>query len=172
MPRFSNQITENFELFGTKFSEGLLLLKGDKGYISAKSKMSFHQEIGVKQNYQNKATYVSQHQTQFSIIFTVAEYAFTTIPTYPSSQIGFFVCSKDGRLSERWLVPSPTTKRCTLSLIRARTSPPRLNVHFRLESPPRRFSFSEAVPSPCLLLRSSFVSHQLIDCCLLHFSHC
>ncbi|KAI0070070.1 saccharopine dehydrogenase [Panus rudis PR-1116 ss-1] len=28
-------------------------------------------------------------------IFPVAEYAFTTIPTYPSGQIGFVVCSKD-----------------------------------------------------------------------------
>lgn len=31
-------------------------------------------------------------------IFAVAEYAFTTIPTYPSGQIGFLVCSKaEGR---------------------------------------------------------------------------
>ena len=29
-----------------------------------------------------------------SQIFTVAEYAFTTIPTYPSGQIGFIVCAK------------------------------------------------------------------------------
>ncbi|RBR22162.1 uncharacterized protein FIESC28_04667 [Fusarium coffeatum] len=28
-------------------------------------------------------------------IFPVAEYAYTTIPTYPSGQIGFMVCSKD-----------------------------------------------------------------------------
>jgi len=28
-------------------------------------------------------------------LFPVAEYAFTTIPTYPSGQIGFAVCSKD-----------------------------------------------------------------------------
>lgn len=28
-------------------------------------------------------------------VFPVAEYAFTTIPTYPSGQIGFMVCSKD-----------------------------------------------------------------------------
>jgi hypothetical protein len=28
-------------------------------------------------------------------IFAVAEYAFTTIPTYPSGQIGFMVCAKD-----------------------------------------------------------------------------
>ena len=31
-------------------------------------------------------------------IFPVAEYAYTTIPTYPSGQIGFLVCSKqEGR---------------------------------------------------------------------------
>ena len=28
-------------------------------------------------------------------IFPVAEYGWTTIPTYPSGQIGFMVCSKD-----------------------------------------------------------------------------
>lgn len=28
-------------------------------------------------------------------IFPVAEYAYTTIPTYPSGQIGFMVCCKD-----------------------------------------------------------------------------
>jgi spermidine synthase len=30
-----------------------------------------------------------------SAIFPVAEYAYTTIPTYPSGQIGFMVCSKE-----------------------------------------------------------------------------
>lgn len=29
-------------------------------------------------------------------VFPVAEYAWTTIPTYPSGQIGFMVCTKDG----------------------------------------------------------------------------
>jgi spermidine synthase len=28
-------------------------------------------------------------------IFPVAEYAYTTVPTYPSGQIGFLICSKD-----------------------------------------------------------------------------
>lgn len=28
-------------------------------------------------------------------VFPVAEYAYTTIPTYPSGQIGFMVCTKD-----------------------------------------------------------------------------
>lgn len=28
-------------------------------------------------------------------MFPVAEYAYTSIPTYPSGQIGFMVCSKD-----------------------------------------------------------------------------
>jgi len=30
-------------------------------------------------------------------VFPVAEYAYTTIPTYPSGQIGFMVCCKDGK---------------------------------------------------------------------------
>ena len=30
-----------------------------------------------------------------SEVFPVAEYAYTTIPTYPSGSIGFMVCSKD-----------------------------------------------------------------------------
>jgi len=29
-------------------------------------------------------------------VFPVAEYGWTTIPTYPSGQIGFMVCCKDG----------------------------------------------------------------------------
>lgn len=29
-------------------------------------------------------------------VFPVAEYGWTTIPTYPAGQIGFMVCSKDG----------------------------------------------------------------------------
>jgi spermidine synthase len=28
-------------------------------------------------------------------VFPVAEYAYTTIPTYPSGQIGFMICTKD-----------------------------------------------------------------------------
>ena len=32
-------------------------------------------------------------------IFPVAEYAFTTIPTYPSGQIGFMVCCKDAKIN-------------------------------------------------------------------------
>ena len=31
-----------------------------------------------------------------SEVFPTVEYAYTTIPTYPSGQIGFMVCSKDG----------------------------------------------------------------------------
>jgi len=31
----------------------------------------------------------------------VAEYAYTTIPTYPSGQIGFMVCSKDATRNVR-----------------------------------------------------------------------
>lgn len=36
-----------------------------------------------------------------SSIFPVAEYAFTTIPTYPSGQIGFMICSKDSKRNLR-----------------------------------------------------------------------
>ena len=34
-------------------------------------------------------------------VFPVAEYAWTTIPTYPSGQIGFMVCCKDGKRDVR-----------------------------------------------------------------------
>lgn len=34
-------------------------------------------------------------------IFPVAEYAWTTIPTYPSGQMGFVVCSKDPKSNVR-----------------------------------------------------------------------
>ncbi|KAF7547231.1 hypothetical protein G7046_g9065 [Stylonectria norvegica] len=34
-------------------------------------------------------------------IFPVAEYAYTTIPTYPSGQIGFMICCKDGSRNVR-----------------------------------------------------------------------
>lgn len=34
-------------------------------------------------------------------IFPVAEYAWTTIPTYPSGQMGFVVCSKDSKRNVR-----------------------------------------------------------------------
>lgn len=36
-----------------------------------------------------------------SNVFPVAEYAWTTIPTYPSGQIGFLVCCKDGSRNVR-----------------------------------------------------------------------
>jgi spermidine synthase len=34
-------------------------------------------------------------------IFPVVEYAYTTIPTYPSGQIGFMVCSRDPKANLR-----------------------------------------------------------------------
>jgi spermidine synthase len=34
-------------------------------------------------------------------VFPVAEYAYTTIPTYPSGQIGFMICSKDANANVR-----------------------------------------------------------------------
>ena len=33
-----------------------------------------------------------------SEVFPTVEYAYTTIPTYPSGQIGFMVCSKDASI--------------------------------------------------------------------------
>jgi spermidine synthase len=38
---------------------------------------------------------ITQVQTYCREIFPVVEYAYTTIPTYPSGQIGFVLCSKD-----------------------------------------------------------------------------
>jgi predicted membrane-bound spermidine synthase len=38
---------------------------------------------------------ISSLRNVTSAIFPVAEYAYTTIPTYPSGQIGFLVCSKE-----------------------------------------------------------------------------
>ena len=43
-------------------------------------------------------------------IFPVAEYAFTTIPTYPSGNIGFMVCCKDA--SRNVKKPLRTPKPC------------------------------------------------------------
>ena len=34
-------------------------------------------------------------------VFPVAHYGFTTIPTYPSGQLGFMVCSKDAKANVR-----------------------------------------------------------------------
>jgi spermidine synthase len=41
-------------------------------------------------------------------VFPVAEYAYTTIPTYPSGQIGFMVCCKDANRNLREPVRSFT----------------------------------------------------------------
>ena len=38
---------------------------------------------------------ISQLRNMTREIFPVSQYAYTTIPTYPSGQIGFIVCSKD-----------------------------------------------------------------------------
>ncbi|KIL63072.1 hypothetical protein M378DRAFT_12437 [Amanita muscaria Koide BX008] len=38
---------------------------------------------------------IKQLRTDTSELFPVSEYAFTTIPTYPSGQIGFIVCAKE-----------------------------------------------------------------------------
>lgn len=39
---------------------------------------------------------ISKLKKSCAEVFPVAEYAYTTIPTYPSGQIGFMVCCKDG----------------------------------------------------------------------------
>lgn len=38
---------------------------------------------------------ITQLKKDCGEVFPVAEYAYTTIPTYPSGQIGFMVCTKD-----------------------------------------------------------------------------
>jgi spermidine synthase len=38
---------------------------------------------------------IQQLKKDCKTVFPVAEYAYTTIPTYPSGQIGFMVCCKD-----------------------------------------------------------------------------
>jgi len=38
---------------------------------------------------------ITNLRKQCKEVFPVAEYAYTTIPTYPSGQIGFMVCTKD-----------------------------------------------------------------------------
>lgn len=38
---------------------------------------------------------ITQLKKDCKTIFPVVEYAYTTIPTYPSGQIGFMVCCKD-----------------------------------------------------------------------------
>lgn len=43
-------------------------------------------------------------------VFPVAEYAYTTIPTYPSGQIGFMVCCKDGSRNVKKPLRSWTSK--------------------------------------------------------------
>ena len=38
---------------------------------------------------------ITELQTSIRSVFPVANYGWTTIPTYPSGQIGFMVCCKD-----------------------------------------------------------------------------
>lgn len=38
---------------------------------------------------------ITQLKKDCKQVFPTVEYAYTTIPTYPSGQIGFMVCSKD-----------------------------------------------------------------------------
>ena len=41
---------------------------------------------------------ITNLKKQCKEVFPVAEYGWTTIPTYPAGQIGFMVCSKDASL--------------------------------------------------------------------------
>jgi spermidine synthase len=42
---------------------------------------------------------ITQLKKDCKEVFPNVEYAYTTIPTYPSGQIGFMVCSKDAKLN-------------------------------------------------------------------------
>lgn len=42
-------------------------------------------------------TMIADLKKSIKQVFPVAEYGWTTIPTYPSGQIGFMVCSKDSK---------------------------------------------------------------------------
>ncbi|KAL7895679.1 spermine synthase [Trichoderma sp. SZMC 28014] len=53
---------------------------------------------------------ITQLKKDCKEIFPVAEYAYTTIPTYPSGQIGFMVCCKDANRNVRVPLRSWTPK--------------------------------------------------------------
>ena len=52
---------------------------------------------------------IAQLKKDCKEIFPVAEYAYTTIPTYPSGQIGFMVCCKDANRNVKEPVRSWTS---------------------------------------------------------------
>jgi spermidine synthase len=65
-------------------------------------------------------------------VFPNVEYGYTTIPTYPSGQIGFMVCSKDansvaGQPRRRRSCASTTARRSTRRHLSCQHSPARLS---------------------------------------------
>ncbi|KAI1793732.1 saccharopine dehydrogenase [Ganoderma leucocontextum] len=107
-------------------------------------------------------------------LFPVAEYAFTTIPTYPSGQIGFMVASKEaGRDLSKPLREVPNTRYYnaevhkaafvlpefgTALLKRARTFVPSLARRLLPVPRPRRSSFLVAVLSHVLVRSTSYAT--------------
>lgn len=59
---------------------------------------------------------ITQLKKDCKEIFPVVEYAYTTIPTYPSGQIGFMVCSKnatsDVKIPLRSWTPKEEEEKC------------------------------------------------------------
>lgn len=53
---------------------------------------------------------ITNLKKQCKEVFPVAEYGWTTIPTYPAGQIGFMVCCKDGSVNVKKPVRSWTTE--------------------------------------------------------------
>lgn len=53
---------------------------------------------------------ITNLKKQCKEVFPVAEYGWTTIPTYPAGQIGFMVCSKDGSVNVKKPVRTWTTE--------------------------------------------------------------
>jgi spermidine synthase len=53
---------------------------------------------------------IANLKKQCKEVFPVAEYGWTTIPTYPAGQIGFMVCAKDGSVNVKKPVRTWTTE--------------------------------------------------------------
>lgn len=53
---------------------------------------------------------ITNLKKQCKEVFPVAEYGWTTIPTYPAGQIGFMVCCKDGKVNVKKPVRSWSTE--------------------------------------------------------------
>ncbi|KFA73658.1 hypothetical protein S40288_07639 [Stachybotrys chartarum IBT 40288] len=55
----------------------------------------FLRKVWVAENQWLHLSLITRIKKDCKEVFPVAEYAYTTIPTYPSGQIGFMVCTKD-----------------------------------------------------------------------------